>query len=195
MLDRNTVALSPSIEADRIAAIAKALAHPARVRIIAFLLSKPGCIGGDIVDQVGLAQSTVSEHLRILKDAGIVTGTIDYPRICYALDSTALAPIRRFTRRTEAIAGTYSTEEEAARRERTRRAALAWVERGPGRDDPRVDQLVNEYLDALLVLDPLEVLDDDGELVGYWAEEFIPLEEYEERRAEGAATIERLEGS
>lgn len=96
---------------------------------------------------------------------------------------------------TEAIAGTYSTEEEAARRERTRRAALAWVERGPGRDDPRVDQLVNEYLDALLVLDPLEVLDDDGELVGYWAEEFIPSEEYEERRAEAAATIERLEGS
>ncbi len=94
MLDRNTTALPPAIEADRIAAIAKTLAHPARVRIIAFLLSKPGCIGGDIVDQVGLAQSTVSEHLRILKDAGIVTGTIDYPRICYALDPTALAPIR-----------------------------------------------------------------------------------------------------
>ncbi len=93
MLDRNTTPPS-SIEADQIAMIAKALAHPARVRIIAFLLSKPGCIGGDIVDQVGLAQSTVSEHLRILKDAGIVTGTIDYPRICYSLDPTALAPIR-----------------------------------------------------------------------------------------------------
>tara|TARA_R110002110_G_scaffold350871_1_gene560882 strand:+ start:22282 stop:22656 length:375 start_codon:yes stop_codon:yes gene_type:complete len=94
MLDRNTVPLSPSIEADQIASIAKALAHPARVRIITFLLSKPGCIGGEIVDQVGLAQSTVSEHLRILKDAGLVTGTIDYPRICYSLDPSALAPIR-----------------------------------------------------------------------------------------------------
>jgi DNA-binding transcriptional ArsR family regulator len=94
MLDRNTVALPPPIEADQIAVIAKAMAHPARVRIIAFLLSKPGCIGGDIVDEVGLAQSTVSEHLRILKDAGIVTGTIDYPRVCYALDPSALAPIR-----------------------------------------------------------------------------------------------------
>lgn len=94
MLDRNTVALSPSIEAEQIAAIAKALAHPARVRIVTFLLSKPGCIGGDIVDQVGLAQSTVSEHLRVLKDAGLVTGTIDYPRVCYALDPAALAPIR-----------------------------------------------------------------------------------------------------
>jgi DNA-binding transcriptional ArsR family regulator len=94
MLDRNTVALPPPIEADQIAVIAKAMAHPARVRIIAFLLSKPGCIGGDIVDEVGLAQSTVSEHLRILKDAGIVTGTIDYPRVCYALDPSALAPLR-----------------------------------------------------------------------------------------------------
>lgn len=94
MLDRNAVTLSPVIDADRIAAIAKALAHPARVRIVAFLLTKPGCIGGDIVDEVGLAQSTVSEHLRILKEAGLVTGTIEYPRICYALDPSALAPIR-----------------------------------------------------------------------------------------------------
>jgi len=94
MLDRNAEPRPPSMEANQIASIAKALAHPARVRIITFLLSKPGCIGGDIVDQVGLAQSTVSEHLRILKDAGIVTGTIDYPRICYALDPSALAPIR-----------------------------------------------------------------------------------------------------
>lgn len=94
MLDRNTDVLTPSVEANQIALIAKALSHPARIRIIAFLLSKPGCIGGDIVDQVGLAQSTVSEHLRILKDAGIVTGTIDYPRVCYALDPAALAPIR-----------------------------------------------------------------------------------------------------
>jgi len=94
MLDQNNVALPSSIEADRIAAIAKALAHPARVRIIAFLLSHPGCIGGDIVDQVGLAQSTVSEHLRILKEAGIVTGTIEYPRVCYALDPSALAPMQ-----------------------------------------------------------------------------------------------------
>ena len=94
MLDRNTLTLPPSIEADRIASIGKALAHPARVRIIAFLLSKPGCIGGDIVDEVGLAQSTVSEHLKILKDVGIVQGTIDYPRICYSLDPSALGPIR-----------------------------------------------------------------------------------------------------
>ena len=94
MLDQNTVVTYPLIEADRVVALARALAHPARVRIIAFLLSKPGCIGGDIVDQVGLAQSTVSEHLRILKEAGLVQGTIDYPRVCYALDPAALEPMQ-----------------------------------------------------------------------------------------------------
>jgi DNA-binding transcriptional ArsR family regulator len=109
MLDRNTVAPTPAIEADQIAVIAKAMAHPARVRIIAFLLSKPGCIGGDIVDQVGLAQSTVSEHLRILKDAGIVQGAIDYPRVCYSLEPSALAPIRALI---EAIAARPPQGEE-----------------------------------------------------------------------------------
>ena len=94
MLDRNTEVPPPLVEADPIASVAKALAHPARIRIIAFLLSKPGCIGGDIVDQVGLAQSTVSEHLRVLKDAGLVKGNIDYPRICYSLDPSSLGPIR-----------------------------------------------------------------------------------------------------
>jgi len=109
MLDRNSAALPPQIEGDRIAVIAKAMAHPARVRIIAFLLSKPGCIGGDIVDQVGLAQSTVSEHLRILKDAGIVQGAIDYPRVCYSLDPSALAPMRSLI---EAIAARPPQGEE-----------------------------------------------------------------------------------
>ncbi|MGB4827343.1 MAG: winged helix-turn-helix domain-containing protein [Paracoccaceae bacterium] len=74
--------------------MAKALAHPARVKIIAFLLSCPGCIGGDIVDQVGLAQSTVSEHLRILKASGLVVGVIEHPSICYSLDPSVLAPLR-----------------------------------------------------------------------------------------------------
>ncbi len=78
----------------QIASVAKALAHPARVRIIEFLLSRPGCIGGDIVDEVGLAQSTVSEHLRILKASGLVVGTIERPRICYSLDPDALAPLQ-----------------------------------------------------------------------------------------------------
>jgi len=83
-----------AVDADRIAAVAKALGHPARVRIVEVLLARPGCIGGEIVDEVGLAQSTISEHLRILKAAGIVVGEIERPRICYSLDATALAPLQ-----------------------------------------------------------------------------------------------------
>jgi ArsR family transcriptional regulator, arsenate/arsenite/antimonite-responsive transcriptional repressor len=79
-----------------LATVAKALAHPARIRIVRLLQDTPGCIGGDIVGVVGLAQSTVSEHLRILKSAGVITGEIDGPRICYALNTTALAPLNDF---------------------------------------------------------------------------------------------------
>lgn len=79
-----------------IAAVAKAFAHPARIRILRLLAASPGCIGGDIVDAVNLAQSTVSEHLRILKAAGLISGEIDGPRICYALNPAALAPFSEF---------------------------------------------------------------------------------------------------
>ncbi|MCC5986146.1 MAG: winged helix-turn-helix transcriptional regulator [Pararhodobacter sp.] len=89
-------------DAKQIASVARALAHPARVRIIALLLSRPGCIGGDIVDEIGLAQSTVSEHLRILKASGLVVGTIERPRICYSLDPAALAPLHALIGRIEA---------------------------------------------------------------------------------------------
>ena len=78
------------------AALAKALAHPARIRILRLLQATPGCIGGDIVGAVGLAQSTVSEHLRILKGVGIISGEIDGPRICYALNPAALTPLTAF---------------------------------------------------------------------------------------------------
>lgn len=106
MLDRAT---GTNDDAERIAMVAKALAHPARVRIIDFLLSRPGCIGGDIVDEVGLAQSTVSEHLRILKASGLVVGTIERPRICYSLDPGALAPLHRLIGQIEAR-GSVSAE-------------------------------------------------------------------------------------
>ncbi len=79
-----------------IAMIAKALAHPARVQIIRLLLSKRSCIGGDIVSEVGLAQSTVSEHLRILKTSGIITGEITRPRVCYSLNPQRLSPFNNF---------------------------------------------------------------------------------------------------
>jgi len=81
---------------DHLAELAKALAHPARLRILRLLQATPGCIGGDIVDAVGLAQSTVSEHLRILKAAGIISGEIAGPRVCYALNPDTLSPLASF---------------------------------------------------------------------------------------------------
>ncbi|WP_083351834.1 ArsR/SmtB family transcription factor [Celeribacter baekdonensis] len=81
------------LEDTRMAAMAKALGHPARLRILRLLARTPGCIGGDIVDAVGLAQSTVSEHLRILKNAGVIEGQIDPPRVCYSLKLGALRPL------------------------------------------------------------------------------------------------------
>lgn len=79
-----------------LAGLARALGHPARIRIVQTLIAKQACIGCDLVDETGLAQSTVSEHLRILKAAGIITGEIEHPRVCYSLNLTALQPLREF---------------------------------------------------------------------------------------------------
>jgi ArsR family transcriptional regulator len=78
---------------EEIAAVAKALGHPARIHIVRLLLEKQSCIGCDIVEEVGLVQSTVSEHLRILREAGIIRGEIERPRICYSLDPNSLRPL------------------------------------------------------------------------------------------------------
>jgi len=78
---------------DDTAAIAKALGHPARIQIVRLLLEKQSCFGCDMIDEVRLAQSTVSEHLRILKSAGIITGEIEHPRVCYSLNPGSLAPL------------------------------------------------------------------------------------------------------
>lgn len=79
---------------DELADLAKAIAHPARVRILRLLIAKNSCVCGDIVDEIGLAQSTVSQHLKQLKDAGLICGTIDGPRVCYCIDQDALRRLR-----------------------------------------------------------------------------------------------------
>jgi ArsR family transcriptional regulator len=78
------------------AALAKARGHPARIGIVSMLHERQTCIGCDIVEEIGLAQSTTSEHLRILKAAGIIAGEIEGPRVCYSLNPTALEPLRHF---------------------------------------------------------------------------------------------------
>jgi ArsR family transcriptional regulator, arsenate/arsenite/antimonite-responsive transcriptional repressor len=81
---------------EEVAKLAKALAHPARVQIVETLLRRATCIGCDLVEEIGLAASTTSEHLRILKDAGLILGEIAHPRICYSLDPSAIAPLSSF---------------------------------------------------------------------------------------------------
>jgi ArsR family transcriptional regulator len=71
------------------------MAHPARLRILETLGQRGECVCGEIVDVLPLAQSTVSQHLRILKEAGLLVGKIDGPRSCYCLDGQALAEFRR----------------------------------------------------------------------------------------------------
>jgi len=77
-----------------LARLAKAVAHPARVQIIRLLSGRTSCVCGEIVDELPLAQSTVSEHLRILKDAGLIRGDVDGPRVCYCLEPKALARLK-----------------------------------------------------------------------------------------------------
>lgn len=74
----------------RAVAMLRALANPARFRIVQVLAARRECIVGDLVEAFPLAQSTISEHLKVLKDAGIVTGTIEGPNRCYCVDPQAL---------------------------------------------------------------------------------------------------------
>jgi len=77
----------------------KALAHPARLAILDFILdllaARGTCVCGTIVEGLPLAQATVSQHLKVLKDAGLLQGTIDGPRSCYCLDGEAITRLRR----------------------------------------------------------------------------------------------------
>jgi len=82
-------------EADEeLATMAKAVGHPARVRILRLLARRDTCVCGDIVDDLPLAQSTVSQHLKVLKDAGLVRGEIDGPRVCYCIEPRSLRRLR-----------------------------------------------------------------------------------------------------
>ncbi|HOZ84890.1 MAG TPA: metalloregulator ArsR/SmtB family transcription factor [Niabella sp.] len=79
-----------------IAAIAKALGHPARIAIIEFLLKVDTCICGDIVNELPLAQPTVSQHLKELKNAGLIKGNIEGTAICYCIDEKAIESLKSY---------------------------------------------------------------------------------------------------
>jgi DNA-binding transcriptional ArsR family regulator len=81
-----TKSLEFTIKDNRLAKYAKALAHPARIAILQLLAKKQTCICGDIVDEIPLSQSTVSQHLKELKEAGLIKGDIEGAKICYCID-------------------------------------------------------------------------------------------------------------
>ena len=82
-------------EADEeLATLGKAIGHPARVQILRILVRKTACVCGDIVDELPLAQSTVSQHLKVLKEAGLIRGEVDGPRIGYCIEPRALRRLR-----------------------------------------------------------------------------------------------------
>lgn len=82
-------------EADEeLARLTKAVGHPARVQILRLLSRQVACVCGDIVSELPLAQSTVSQHLKVLKDAGLVDGEIDGPRVCYCVNQRTLRRLK-----------------------------------------------------------------------------------------------------
>ncbi|QEG39066.1 ArsR/SmtB family transcription factor [Roseimaritima ulvae] len=90
------LALPDVAGAEELAKLAWALAHPARVRIVRLLLSRTSCVCGEIVAEMPLAQSTVSQHLKILKETGLVQGEIDGPRVCYCINQDAMTKLKEF---------------------------------------------------------------------------------------------------
>ena len=85
-----------SEDQNEMAKIAKALAHPARIAILEHLLKVNECICGDIVSELPLAQPTVSQHLKEMKNAGIIKGTIDGNSVCYCLDENTIEKLNLY---------------------------------------------------------------------------------------------------
>ena len=92
-----------SLRDNRIADFAKALAHPARVAILQILLKRNSCVCGDLVEELPIAQSTVSQHLKELKNAGIIKGNIEGNAICYCIDEKTFSKIQGLFTKTDTI--------------------------------------------------------------------------------------------
>lgn len=92
--DESSVELPSDSSAEQLARLAWAVAHPARVRIVRLLISRQSCVCGEIVDQLPLAQSTVSQHLKILKESGLIQGEVDGPKVCYCINPAMLKELK-----------------------------------------------------------------------------------------------------
>ncbi len=94
--DSTPVKLKPDATADDLAALAWAIAHPARVQIVRLLIGRETCVCREIVDQLPLAQSTVSQHLKILKESGLIQGEVDGPKVCYCINRDRLKQLKQY---------------------------------------------------------------------------------------------------
>ncbi|HRO42598.1 MAG TPA: metalloregulator ArsR/SmtB family transcription factor [Flavipsychrobacter sp.] len=83
-------------EQNKLAAMAKAIAHPARIAILQHLVNADACVCGDIVQQTGLAQATTSQHLKELKNAGVIQGTVEGTSVCYCINPKVWNEYRDF---------------------------------------------------------------------------------------------------
>lgn len=81
---------------NELAAMAKAIAHPARIAILQVLLRTNSCVCGSLVDELGLAQATISQHLKELKNAGLIQGNIEGTSVCYCINTNAWVKYRDF---------------------------------------------------------------------------------------------------
>lgn len=97
---RTETGITPQDE--QLALYTKALGHPARVAILRILAQRGECVCGEIVDGLPLAQATVSQHLKVLKDAGLIQGEIDGPRVCYCVDPET---VKRFQKLITTLTG------------------------------------------------------------------------------------------
>jgi len=88
---RSSAASSSDVE---LARMARAVGHPARVAILRLLIANGECFCGDVVRRMPLAQATVSQHLKVLKDAGLIRGEIDPPRVCYCVAPEAVSRLK-----------------------------------------------------------------------------------------------------
>ncbi|MGB8491171.1 MAG: metalloregulator ArsR/SmtB family transcription factor [Bacteroidales bacterium] len=86
-----------NVELQKCAVYYKALAHPARLAILQYLADTKTCITGDIADELPLSRTTVNQHLKELKDAGLITGTTEGAKMCYCLNSEKFSELKKIT--------------------------------------------------------------------------------------------------
>jgi ArsR family transcriptional regulator len=93
---RSTGAEPASTPADeQLSRLARGVAHPLRVRILRLLMRRGQCVCGDIVEEVPRAQSTVSQHLKVLKESGLIRGNVEPPRVCYCVDEDGVRRLKK----------------------------------------------------------------------------------------------------